>query len=437
MSISDIVSFGKEPMNHRLLRQDGVTLQVIQTDKFKTFSLALRFSSAFLPETINARAILPDVLMGGTKKSPSREALQMRMDALYGLSVACGTDKVGRQSVVWFEMKSVNENYLPKGASTVSAAMDLLHEILFDPKLISGHFRKKTVEEEKRMLKEDFEAEYIDKTEFGFIRFANIMFQNELSRYRAKGIYETIDDLSVENVTEAYTSMLNTDQVTFIATGDFSLERIQELVFSRFRFPSPLAPESWLDRETKTIDQPTFFHEYADINQARLNIGYRLNVHFGDDSYYTAVLLNAILGEFDHSKLFQIVREKHTLCYYINSLYDSNKGVITIMAGIDPQNEEKALRLITEVIQSIQNGAISPEELQLAKESLSKRIRQNADSPERLSNLFFLYQKNLSLPYQPELSLRTIQNVTGADIQRISQKLTLDTTYLLTKKEVI
>jgi len=105
------------------------------------------------------------------------------------------------------------------------------------------------------------------------------------------------------------------------------------------------------------------------------------------------------------------------------------------MAGIDPQNEEKALRLITEVIHSLQNGTISSEELFLAKESLSKRIRQNADSPERLSNLFFLYQKNLNRPYQPEVSLATLQKVTVADIQKISQNLILDTTYLLTKKE--
>jgi len=424
-------------MNHRLCQQDGVTLQVIETAKFKTFSLALRFSSAFLPDTINDRAILPDVLLGGTRHSPSREALQTRMDALYGLSVSCGTDKVGRQSVIWFEMKSVNESYLPKGATTVSAALDLMHEILFEPKMIDGHFRKKTVEEEKRMLKEDFEAEYNDKTEFAYNRFANIMFEKELAKYRAKGIYETMDDISVSTVTKAYHSMLENDQVTLIATGDFTMERIQELVFSRFRFPSPAAPEAWLDREEKTIGEPTLIREYGDLNQARLNIGYRINVRFGDASYYTASLLNGILGEFDHSKLFQIVREKHTLCYYINSIYDSNKGVISIMAGIDPQNEEKALRLIQEVIESVQNGEISAEELLLAKESLSKRIRQNADSPERLSNLFFLYQKNLNRPYQPEVSLATLRAVTAADIQKLSQNLLLDTTYLLTKKEAV
>lgn len=421
-------------MNHQLTTEQGMTLQVIQTNKFKTFSISLRFSSAFLPEDINARAILPDVLLGGTKKSPSREQLQLRMDALYGLSISCGTDKIGRQSVIWFEVKSVNESYLPEKTSTIAEALDLLHEIIFEPKMISNHFRKKTVEEEKRMLKEDFEAEYADKNDYSYFRFMSLMYANELAKYRSKGIYETLDTLSEEMVTDAYQSMLKNDSVTFTATGDFSFEAIRDQIFSRFHFDSPKTSESWVDSETKIITEPVVHHEYTEINQARMNIGYRLNVRFGDPDYYAAALLNAIFGEFDHSKLFQVVREKHTLCYYINSSFDSNKGVINVFAGIDPRNEEQALSLIDSVCKSIQNGEITEEELFLAKESLSKRVRQNADSPERLASLFFLYEQNLHRPYDPIASLQAIQSTRIEDITRISRSMVLDTTYLLTKK---
>jgi predicted Zn-dependent peptidase len=421
-------------MESRLIEREGYTLQLIRTGKFKTFSLALRFSGAFSATDLNARALLPDVLLGGTKKNPSKESLQTRMDGLYGLSVNCGTDKIGRQSVIYFEMKSVNGAYLPGEKDTLPDALDLLHEIIYEPKLVKGSFRKKTVYEEVRLLKEDFEAEYIDKTEYAYNRFMEEMFKEELHKYRAKGIYEELGFLTPEKLTEAYRKMLLEDHVTILAVGDFDFAAIERQIAARFAFRSPKKTETWLDTETKTIEKSEILHEYSDMNQARINIGYRIDVRFGDPDYYGTALMNGILGEFEHSKLFQIVREKHTLCYYVNSMYDANKGHISIMAGVDPDKEAPALALIAEVIRSLQNGDVTDEELMLAKESLSKRIRQNVDSPERLSNLAFLYQTTLHREYDPEASLTTIQNVRREDVVRLGQKMILDTTYVLTKK---
>lgn len=422
-------------MEQRIYHLGGTTLQCIKTDKFKTFSIALRFAGAFLPSTINARALLPDVLLGGTKKNPSKEALQTRMDELYGLSISSGTEKVGRQSVIFFEMKFVNGIYLPGDGTTVEDALNLLAEIIFQPKLFKNGFRKKTVQEEVRLLKEDFEAEYADKTEFAYGKFMNAMFDQELHKYRAKGIYETLDEMTPELLFSAYQDLLKNDEVTILAVGNFEFEPLRDLIARKFSFSSPDQKEVWLDLETKVVSTPQVLWEETDINQARINIGYRLNMRFGDDLFYEASIMNAILGEFEHSKLFQVVREKHTLCYYINSSYDSNKGVISILAGVDPEKVEKALSVIQKVVKSIQDGEISEEEISLAKLSLSKRIRQNVDSPERISNLAFIYRKIQGNEFDVERSLSTIENVQKSDIIALSQKMILDTTYILTKKE--
>jgi predicted Zn-dependent peptidase len=422
-------------MEHRLFEKKGYTLQCIRTDKFKTFSIALRFAGAFLPETLNVRALLPEVLLGGTKSCPSKEALQTRMDELYGLSVNTTTEKMGRMSIISFEMKSVNGKFLPHGSSTIAGALDLLGELIYEPKLIQGIFRKKTVSEEIRLLKEDFEAEYVDKTEYAYNQFMNAMFHGELHQYRAKGNFDSLGSVTAEQITNCYHSMLSNDCVTILVVGDFDPDEIDRLVAQRFGFQSPQTEEVWLDRETKQIQQLTTIREIGDITQSRINLGYRLDLLFGDPDYYAGALLNAILGEFEHSKLFQIVREKHTLCYYVHSMYDSSKGFISIMAGTDPDNETKAIDLIKEVVCSIQRGEITDEEVTLAKASLSKRVRQNADSPERLANLDYLYRKILSRDYDADRSLATIQTIQKSDIVASANRLIADTLYLLSKKE--
>jgi len=422
-------------MEHRQYHGQGYTLRCIRTDKFKTFSIALRFAGAFLPETLNARALLPEVLMGGTKKHPTREALQSRMDGLYGLSVSVGTDKLGCQSVVFVDLKSIEGTYLPGGASTLPEALDLLREILFEPKMIQGTFRKKTVAEEVRLLKEDFEAEYADKTETAYHRFMNLMFENELHRYRSKGIYETLDALTPEEITKAYRDLLETDEVTILAVGNFDFDELAREIAARFRFGTHAETLRWLDLEQPEVLTPRKVVESGEVAQAKINVGYRFDVRFGDETYYAAAVTNAIFGEFDHSKLFQVVREQHTLCYYINSLYDSNKGFISVMAGTDPDKAEQALSLIAGVLASLQNGEITDEELLLAKESLSKRIRQNADSPDRLATLDFMYNQIFGFGYSTERSLSAIAGVTKEMVAAMSRRIYLDTTYVLTGRD--
>jgi predicted Zn-dependent peptidase len=310
-----------------------------------------------------------------------------------------------------------------------------LAEILYEPKLIRGSFRKKTVAEEVRLLKEDFEAEYADKTEYAYNRFMNLMFQKELHRHRSKGEYETLDSVTPERLAMAYRNLLEQDHVTILAVGNFDFDDLAAEIAKRFRFGTPEGQLRWLDTENPETIVPRKVEEAGEVNQAKLNVGYRLDVRFGDSEYYAAVVANAVFGEFDHSKLFQTVREKHTLCYYINSLYDSNKGFISVMAGTDPDKAEKALSLIGEILKEMQDGQITEEELMLAKATLSKRIRQNADSPDRLATLDFMYHQIFGFPYSTERSLAAIAAVTKEAVLAMSQRIVLDTTYVFTGRD--
>lgn len=418
-------------MEHRLFAGDGYVLHCLKTPKFKTFSIAFRFSGAFLPETLNARAILPEILLDGTRTHPTRELLQARMDSLYGLSVSGGTEKIGRESVLSFDLKAVDGRFLPGDGSTLEGALDLLRQILFEPRLYRGRFRKKCLEEEVRLLREDFEAEYADKGEYAYTRFMALMFADELHRFRAKGVYETLGDLTAEDLALAHRQLFEGDHVTILAVGDFDPETVAAAVAARFSFRPASRVETWLDRETPAPRESRFLSESGEVRQARIHVGYRLDVRFGDPFYYAAVLLSAVFGEYDHSRLFRVLREENALCYYVNSSYDSNKGFLAVTAGTESSQAETALGLLDSVLRDLREGGITDAELALAKESVAKRIRQNADSPERLANLEFLCRRILGRGYFPETSLASLAAVRKEDVVALAGRLVPDFTYVL------
>ena len=112
-----------------------------------------------------------------------------------------------------------------------------------------------------------------------------------------------------------------------------------------------------------------------DVSQGKLILG--LEVGKNDkDSKYSALIYNAILGGTPTSKMFQIVREKHSLAYTASSNYLRHKNCIFIRAGIEIDNYEKTLNLIYEQIEDMKNGNFTDEDIENAK------VRNNWNSKD-------------------------------------------------------
>ncbi|MBU0627319.1 insulinase family protein [Patescibacteria group bacterium] len=87
-----------------------------------------------------------------------------------------------------------------------------------------------------------------------------------------------------------------------------------------------------------------------------------------DDRKYAANVLATILGGNMSSRLFQNVREKQGLCYYIRATHitSAHTGVFVIRAGIDKERFEFGLEKIWEEIDRIANGDFTQEEFENA-----------------------------------------------------------------------
>ena len=190
----------------------------------------------------------------------------------------------------------------------------------------------------------------------------------------------------------------------------------------------------------KTGEKPTFihtlpkehiaFHEQKN-EQAHLVIsapGYNGN----DEKRYAANVLGTILWWNMSSRLFQNIREKQGLCYYIKGSHMSQEdlGVFLIRAGIDKQRLDFGIEKIYEEIQHIAEWNITQEEFDNAIGYNEGQIQMGIESSDEMAsfigNQYLIYKKIDSL----EETLRKYKSLTLEDIKAVAQKLSREHLYL-------
>ena len=170
--------------------------------------------------------------------------------------------------------------------------------------------------------------------------------------------------------------------------------------------------------------------EKMDVGQGKLSLGFRTNVPPSSKDYYKLMLYNSILGGGLHSKLFQNVREKEGLAYYVFSRLERFKGLMVISSGIEVKNKDKALKIIEKQLDDIKNGDISDYEYEASIKSIETGIESLKDSPLRIVD-FFLSQHISGADESLNDMVENIKGIKKADIAEIAEKIKLDLVYFL------
>ena len=168
------------------------------------------------------------------------------------------------------------------------------------------------------------------------------------------------------------------------------------------------------------------------VSQGKLTLGFSTGViiHPNDDTYYTMIMLNEILGGSASSKLFLNVREKMGLCYYCSSSYSLYSGIMLISSGFEMKNYEIAKEAILNQIEEIKNGNISDFELESAQRSVTSGYRQLYDSPFELQS-FFLNRALFNITDKIDDAEHKLLTVKKDDIIALAKEIRLDASFFI------
>ncbi|MDH2881904.1 EF-P 5-aminopentanol modification-associated protein YfmF [Bacillus cytotoxicus] len=415
-------------MEQQMHELGGLRVHIIPTDKYKTNTFVFRFKAPLNEETVTERAILPYVLQSATEKLPSVIRLRQYLEELYGSSLAVDVSKKGEEHIISIYMDVANEKYLQDAPPLFEKALSMLSDIVLHPATEGKGFLQSIVESEKRALLQRIEATYDDKMRYANERLIEEMCKVEPYRLSSNGKKEDVPLITSEKLYQYYQKVLAEDEMDLYIIGDIS-DNAAELVRKYFSI-SPRVPKEKNVILHKRNNEEKEVVEKQELKQSKLNIGYRTYVTYRDEDYFALQLFNGLFGGFSHSKLFVNVREKNSLAYYAASRFESHKGLLFVMSGIEGKNYEKAVAIIKEQMKAMKNGDFSEEEIQQTKSVIRNQILEAIDTPRGFVEL--LYHGIIAEHTRPvEEWVTGIEAVTKEEIVKVANQIELDTIYFL------
>ena len=415
--------------------QEGVTLYIRKSEQFKTVNFSVKWKTALDEKKAAHRAVLANVLEDSNGRYQTQTELRNALDELYGTVLYTDAGKRGETHIVSLSAECVNDEYLSEGG-VLEEVFSLIQTVIFDPNVENGQFDESVVNREKRSVKERIRSLYDDKTRYAQKRMLEIIRPNSAASAPSYGTEADVDALTSADLFAAYESMLNEDEIDIYVVADIDVEEMTGKIRSLFTFngrpvhgrQSAAQPPADKDKDVLHVQ------EKQDMKQGKLHLGFSTPITFRHPDYSKMQVTNGVFGGFAHSKLFMNVREKESMAYYASSSYSSHYGLLYVMAGIDAELEEKAVKLIKEQLTALQQGEITDLEMEQTKALLANGIKSAFDSARGQIEVFDQY-KELDENFTAETIISGWESVSKEDVKNMASEIKLEIVYLLSGKE--
>jgi predicted Zn-dependent peptidase len=170
------------------------------------------------------------------------------------------------------------------------------------------------------------------------------------------------------------------------------------------------------------------------VNQGKFAMCFRTNNNILNGDYFALAVMNSILGGGTHSKLFNEVREKHSLAYYCYSFIEKFKGLMIITAGVDSSKFKNARDISIEQLEKIKNGIINDQEFNSSRTKLISDLRTVEDSQYNTVD-YIAALRAYNVNYNICDIIEGIEKVTVDRVVEAAKKIELDTVYFLDSEE--
>lgn len=339
------------------------------------------------------------MLFKGTKKRTAKE-------------IANSIDKIGGQ-INAFTAKECTCFY----AKVLDTHFDIALDVLADM-FLSSSFSETEIEKEKGVVLEEISM-YEDSPEdlVHDIFTQSVWAENPLGM-PILGTEDTLKELKRKDIIDYFDINYTPENIVVSVVGNFKEKYILDEIEKFFSDYKPAR----IDR--KIIDKPAFVpnykHKKKDTEQAHLCMGFN-GIELGNKFTYPLLVMNNIFGGSMSSRLFQKIREEKGLAYSVFSYPSAytDCGILSIYAGMKPNQLDFVIELINEEIRGIKEKGITENELYDSKEQIKGSYILGLESTS--GRMISIGKSELLLDriYSPKEITEFIDAVTMDDINHV------------------
>ena len=272
---------------------EGGKFLAVNTDRFKTTRITIRFAVDLKRDTAASYAAVPGLLRYTSEKYPTNIETERKLG------------KYADVQIMSFTISAVADRFCFEGEKIGSECLSFLLDSIFCPDLDeNGLFKAHNLEREKRLMREEIKAEMNDKMSLSLNRFSAEFYEGEGAALLSSGSLEDIDNITVASVSRAWKNMLGTAEVFIVTVGDTdndlyteTIKKYFERIGRNFKKPAIVAHKPKAEIKKVCDIQP--------LEQCKLNIGFSSE----SDDLDAGKIFNAVFGANEMSLLSKVVRE--------------------------------------------------------------------------------------------------------------------------------
>ncbi|WP_250278669.1 EF-P 5-aminopentanol modification-associated protein YfmF [[Clostridium] colinum] len=405
---------------------NGINVKVINTDKFKTICIAFLLRQSLDRKYVTYNSILSKILTMGCEKYKTIRDINIKIEEMYGAYIHSDILKKGDNQIIEVLIEFSEDKV------SLEEAFLFLKEIILNPLVENEGFKKEYFEKSKQLVIDTIYSRQNDKKELAKDRCLEIMCKDEKFGILADGYIEDIENNKIDNknLYMHYKDILKTSNMDIVVIGNIQERDVNNLVKKHFNIEERNCKNINFDFVYKDKIKEKNVIEKFNITQGKLCMAFRTNVEASSKDFIGLLVGNEILGGGSGSMLFNNVREKEGLCYYINSFILMFKGIVFIQSGVDFDNYEKAINNIKENVENVVNGNFDDNHIQVAISSLCKKYKSIVDYNTSTIDYYYTnYLANVKMNIDEILD--SIKSVKKEDIQKSFKNIWLDTCYFM------
>ncbi len=409
---------------------ENITLHYIPMTKLKTTSIGIYIGRKLDREETSKNAVLPYVLMKGCRRAQSASEMAKTLQNLYGASLYTGVTKRGDNQFINFEGEVISDRFAPNREELTKDLFDLMLSVIFEPVTEDGGFLEDIVEREKNNCINKIKSFINDKTSFANMRMKEEMFSGTEFAVSEYGYIEDIEKIGAKSLYEHYKNIISSAVINIFLCGDVNIEKIKAEIDAKISGLFIEKAELFDGDIIKKDSEMVSIMENTELTQGKLSIGFRTNVGPKDDDFFALMVANNIYGGGLGSKLFNNVREKLSLAYYVATRIDRFKGFMLLYAGIAFEKLEEAKKEIFFQLDEMKKGNITEDEIANSKSEMINSLNSFYDDQKQLQSY---YMSNIIAGVSVSIDeyKENINKVTKDEIVAVINKLEADTLFFL------
>lgn len=407
----------------------GISAHFVQSKKFKTNKITVRFTASLSLETVAGRMLSASMLETANKAYPTSQAFRRYLASLYGADISTSAYRRGQAHILDLTFTYVRDEFLSKKNVLTSRILELVEQILFAPLVLDGAFEPTLFEIEKKQLLASLATDMDDSFYFAHKELDSLFFHDERLQLRYSDLRNSISNESPESSYTCFQDALKNDRIDFFFLGDFNEVEITESLKS-------------LPLTARKSDVTIQYHQsysnvlqegmvQRNVGQSILEMGYHSPVKYGDDQHLPMLVMNGLLGEFAHSKLFTNVRENAGIAYTVSSQLDLFSDLLRMYAGIDRGNRNQARKMMNHQLMDLKKGNFTDFEFEQTKEMIRRSLLISQDSQHTLVERIYLTALFGKATFDIDRLLEKLESVDKEAVCKAANSLKLQAIYFM------